>query len=260
MNCKICSNPCNPIGSATVIEKYTVAYYACPNCGFIQTEEPYWLDEAYSHALTRGDVGGVRRQQALATITSQLLHFCLPSEHAASLDYGGGHGLFVRLMRDIGYAFEWQDRYAENIYARGFEQSRTSGYALLTTFELFEHLADPLTEIEQMLALSDTILFTTELVADIRPNLQEWWYYGLEHGQHIAIYSRQTLAYIAQKYGLFLHSNGSNIHMLTRRTVSGRRFRWLTRYKIAFALSLLSRRKSLIISDFEQLTGQRLQQ
>ena len=37
------------------------------------------------------------------------------------LDYGGGYGILVRLMRDVGYDFYWFDKYSQNIFAKGFE-------------------------------------------------------------------------------------------------------------------------------------------
>jgi len=45
MNCKICSSNSSHIFSHDVLKKYNVKYFKCENCGFIQTENPYWLEE-----------------------------------------------------------------------------------------------------------------------------------------------------------------------------------------------------------------------
>ena len=37
------------------------------------------------------------------------------------IDYGAGTGLLVRAMRDSGCDFRTFDRYAKNVFARGFE-------------------------------------------------------------------------------------------------------------------------------------------
>ena len=33
----------------------------CPKCGYVQTETPYWLEQAYVHAINRSDTGLLRR-------------------------------------------------------------------------------------------------------------------------------------------------------------------------------------------------------
>ena len=56
------------------------------------------------------------------------------------------------------------------------------------------------------------------------PALDRWWYYGPEHGQHISFYRMKTLRYIAAKRGLYLCSNGRNLHLLTRAPIASWRF------------------------------------
>ncbi len=48
-----------------------------------------------------------------------------------------------------------------------------------------------------MLKISRNILFTTTLLPSPMPQPGTWWYYGLEHGQHISFYSLETLQSIA---------------------------------------------------------------
>jgi len=79
------------------------------------------------------------------------------------LDYAGGYGVFVRLMRDIGFDFYWQDKYTENLFVRGFEYDEKKRFDFLTSFKSFEHFDQPLQEIENMLSFSDNILFSTLL-------------------------------------------------------------------------------------------------
>ncbi len=45
--------------------KYEVQYYRCPECYFAQTEDPYWLDEAYQNALNLSDTGLLFRNKML---------------------------------------------------------------------------------------------------------------------------------------------------------------------------------------------------
>ncbi|HET9908185.1 MAG TPA: hypothetical protein VFQ23_16155, partial [Anaerolineales bacterium] len=61
MQCNICDATSLPLAKALVLKKHEVQYYACVNCGFIQTERPYWLEEAYSSAIARSDIGLIGR-------------------------------------------------------------------------------------------------------------------------------------------------------------------------------------------------------
>lgn len=120
MICKICSQPSAPFESAIILKKYTVQYYRCPHCGFIQTEEPHWLEVAYASPINLSDIGLVGRNVALAKVTQAVIGAFL-NRNDKFLDYGGGYGLFVRLMRDAGLDFYHSDMHCTNIFARGFE-------------------------------------------------------------------------------------------------------------------------------------------
>ena len=101
ISCKICNTLIESFDTSVVLGRYPVEYFVCPNCGFIQTEEPYWLDEAYSDAIVDSDIGLMGRNIALSKMVAAILSVCLP--HCKTfLDYGGGYGIFVRLMRDAG--------------------------------------------------------------------------------------------------------------------------------------------------------------
>ena len=94
-------------------------YFRCDYCGFIQTEKPYWLHEAYSTAIAAQDVGILARNLMNRRVTAALLKVLFP-DATKLVDFGAGHGILVRLMRDLGFDFVWMDRYASNDYARGF--------------------------------------------------------------------------------------------------------------------------------------------
>jgi len=140
---------------------------------------------------------------------------------AKFLDYGGGYGIFVRMMRDVGFDFYWLDEYCENLVARGFElNSLTKKTELVTSFETFEHFTDPLAEIEKMLKFSDNILFTTEIVEDHSfPDPEKWWYYSFPSGQHIGFYTKKSFEIIAKKYSLNFYSNGF-LHLFTKKDLN----------------------------------------
>ncbi|MGP8321847.1 MAG: class I SAM-dependent methyltransferase [Methanosarcinaceae archaeon] len=180
----------------------------------MQTEEPYWLDEAYSSAILPFDTGIMARNISLSKISTMIIYFSL-NKNKCFLDFGGGYGIFTRLMRDIGFDFYLHDPHAKNLLAQGFElNNATKPIELITSFECFEHFSDPIKEIENLLEISSNILFTTELLPNPTPRPKDWWYYALEGGQHISFYRKQTLQYIAKKYSLNLNSY-KHVHLLS---------------------------------------------
>lgn len=217
-NCIICNSELKPIFKTKVLNKYDVQYFVCPVCGLIQTEKPYWIEEAYKSSINDTDLGLLQRNLSLIKISKKIISFAF-NKRGKFLDFAAGYGLFVRLMRDYGYDFYWQDLYTENIFAKGFEY-KDEKIDLITTFESFEHFVNPICEIEKLFKISKNILFSTELYPEPIPNPDKWWYYASFHGQHIVFYSKKTFKFIANKYGVNYYTNGKNIHLLTEKKIS----------------------------------------
>ena len=263
MNCNICQSATRAFARAQVLGKHDVQYYRCPSCGFVQTEEPYWLDEAYASAIDDTDIGVISRSVNFSRLTRNFILAFFDS-NARFLDYGGGPGVFVRMMRDQGFDFYLSDKYCENLFARGFEADPDARgqYELLTAFEVFEHFVRPVEEVEQMLRFSTNILFSTLLLPAHGPPPGSWWYYNPEHGQHVAIYTYPALAALARRLGLRLYSNGSSLHLLTEKRIPPWLFRAMFRRKATWLMNLLferrHRRRSLLEEDFQRVSGLRL--
>lgn len=215
MTCKICSSSTSVITNKLVLNKYNVNYHQCDSCKFIQTDEPFWIEEAYQSAITSLDIGLISRNIYLKDIVSKIIENNFPSAKIM-IDYGGGYGMFVRMMRDLGFNFYRQDVYCENLFATYFDvkDANVNRFDILTSFEVFEHLVNPIEEIKKMFELSDTIIFSTELIPTNKNDFSSWWYVTPLTGQHVAFYDKKTLAFIAEKFGKKLYTNGSNLHIL----------------------------------------------
>ncbi|MEG5040794.1 MULTISPECIES: methyltransferase domain-containing protein [unclassified Microcoleus] len=226
--------------------KYDVDYFQCSNCGFVQTEEPYWLEEAYSQPIASSDVGLAFRNLSFSQITQNLL-FNFFNHQSRFLDYGGGYGLFVRLMRDAGFDFYWLDKFCQNIFAQGFEidAAANNQFELVTAFEVFEHLVHPIDELEELLKKSRNILLSTELLPESNPKPDEWWYYVLHEGQHVSLYTAKALSIIATKFNLNFYSNSSSLHLLTEKELPENLFEQLGKRELATVNKV-----SLLQNDF----------
>jgi hypothetical protein len=217
---RITGGPTTRLFEATVLQKYEVTYFRCNETGFIQTEEPFWLAEAYSNAISDMDVGLVARNLRLAETAQRYIdtqNFKLDR----FLDFGGGYGLFTRLMRDAGYPFLHFDSKCINLFAKSFEadpfhRREDTTFDLTTAWEVFEHLVDPLEVIASLLETSRQLLFSTVLIPTTPvTSPADWWYFMPQMGQHVSFYSSESLEHIASKFNCKLYTDNVSLHLLS---------------------------------------------
>jgi 2-polyprenyl-3-methyl-5-hydroxy-6-metoxy-1,4-benzoquinol methylase len=190
-----------------MLGKYQVNFFECTHCHALQTEQPYWLEEAYGEKnLSNLDTGAARRNiDNLAACYGIAKLF---NAHNV-LDIGGGDGLLCRLLRDYGINCYVQDKYATPTYAQGFTQPNFTHPDLVIGFEVLEHFANPQTDLEDLFGYqANTLLLSTALYTN---QTNQWWYLLPESGQHVFFYNKQSLEWIAQKYGYSLIISGEFI-------------------------------------------------
>lgn len=218
MICKICNNEVKLNFNAKILNKYDVEYFRCNNCEYVFTENPFWLNEAYNSAITALDIGLLNRNIKNTKLVEWLINNYL-NPNSKFLDYAGGYGVFVRLMRDTGFDFYRSDLYCENLFANGFDEKDLNSldhFELITAFEFFEHLDNPLIEFKKLIEKCDYLLFTTELNNYTDDKMLDWWYMSFETGQHISFYTQKTLEFLANKFGLYLYTDSVNTHLFSK--------------------------------------------
>ena len=260
IKCSLCFKSLTKSLFSAQLFKKNVAYFECLNCGYVQTEEPYWLDKAYASTINICDTGIMSRN--LSNLSFVLATLILMKKKSVVVDYAGGYGFLVRLLRDVGVDAFWSDPYCENLVARGFEYENDKQANLVTVFESFEHFVRPMDEMVKILDIAPNILLTTNIISEPAPIPSEWWYYGLEHGQHIGFYRLRTLTYLANKFDLYLISDGVSKHFFSKKKYSNTVWRALIYLSSKFPklLSLGMQSKTwddhLLISSKKNFTKQ----
>lgn len=254
--CSVCGNSRKKIFNRKILDKHEVDYFYCENCGLLQTEKPYWLEEAYSSAIATTDTGLLVRNRNLSKKLSCVLYFLL-SKNSRYIDLGGGYGILVRLMRDIGFDFYWKDPHCQNLISRGFEDAEGSkNYLAATAFEVLEHIEDPIAFVNKSFTQEGitSLIFSTDLFEGDPPIPDDWWYYCFQSGQHISFYQKRTFEYIALKLDLHFYSF-RRIHILTKQPINSAVYKLLTTFAY-FPLFQYVRMKmkSKTFSDFEYIS------
>lgn len=245
--CRVCGSKSNYLWNGNLLYNVNVGYFECNHCGYVQTEHPYWLQQAYSNAINDSDTGIMFRNEGnvKTVIVTLLLLGLLPGK---VIDYAGGYGILVRLLRDMGIDAFWFDKYCQNILSKGFEYKGGHG-DLVTAFEVFEHFVDPVEELDKLLDVAPNVLISTSFIPFPTPRFDEWWYYGKEHGQHIGFFRMKTLEYIAKKKGKYVISYGNTSHLITEIPINKYYWNFLLLFKAYIPFLLKFRLKPKTIDD-----------
>lgn len=216
-HCRLCDGALAFRFSRHVLNKHDVAYYQCGQCQSLQTELPYWLDEAYvENNLSNLDTGAAQRNlQNLAACWSiaKLLGV------RDVLDVGGGDGLLCRLLRDHELNCFVRDRYARPTYAQGFQNPDFAKPELIVAFEVLEHYPQPRSDLQELFEQQPkAVVASTGIYSNQN---EDWWYLAPESGQHVFFYSRMALEQVAQQYGYELLISGGYLLFLEPGALSG---------------------------------------
>ncbi|MFI5457599.1 MAG: class I SAM-dependent methyltransferase [Isosphaerales bacterium] len=196
-----------------------IYYYRCRQCHFIFTtafdqfthedfrqyiynQEYLLIDPDYQETRPAGN----------AQIVCNLFPEARPRR---ILDYGGGHGVLAPLLRTSGFSHaETYDPFVPRYSAKPLDR-----FDCVVCFEVVEHSTDParvFADMSDLLTDSGLILFSTLLQpVDIDSQGLNWWYAAPRNG-HVSLYTKASLAMLAQPLGFNLGSFNESYHVLFR--------------------------------------------
>lgn len=211
-NCRFCDGITEYKFSKLILRKYHVKYYRCVICESLQCENPYWLSEAYlDNHISLTDTGIMQRNIDNVAIVKRL---CALLNISTCVDFGGGEGIFCRLLSDYGVNCILEDQYAE---PKMFPKKLNATYVnpvLLTAFEVFEHFELPLNQASAILSRQvDYLLISTDLYNN---QSDDWWYLSEDTGQHVFFWSKKSLEMLASNNNYKILTVGSR-HFLYRK-------------------------------------------
>ena len=240
VDCKICGNAAPPFdivdfGKTANKNMYPygvcgvpVVYNKCKKCGFIFTRffdaftDEQWKTHLYNDDYYIGvdpEYSDVRPQSNVRELRSILVG---KRKVTRGLDYGGGNGKTAALMRSHGWTFDCWDPYGKKDDSEG----RTGTYNFCSSFEVFEHTADPVASLGELLSLCSKqrllIMISTfahdRVVTD--STRLSWWYAAPRNG-HISLYSHHALDILASRFSLSYVSLSKGTHLMGREYSAG---------------------------------------
>ncbi|MFO1316707.1 MAG: class I SAM-dependent methyltransferase [Burkholderiales bacterium] len=199
-----------------------VEYDVCEQCGFCFAPQlcQWSLDEfaerIYNSEYVRvdPDYADARPRANAGLLQAMLDGDVLELRH---LDYGGGNGLLSELMRGAGWQSASYDPFAD----RDIDLREFGRFDLVTAFEVFEHVPDPVRLVEELVSMLDVdgVIFFSTLLSDgsLRSGQKlDWWYASPRNG-HISLYSSASLSRLGAKHGLNFGSFSTAFHAYWRR-------------------------------------------
>lgn len=199
-----------------------IYYVVCPTCAFAFAPTMWkWDPEAFrdhvyndAYEVVDPDYLGVRPDN-----NAQAVIGLFPELGAARhLDYGGGNGRLSRTLREAGIDSRSFDPFVE-----GHDQRPQETFDLVTAFEVFEHVPSIERLMLDLSALThdeSLVMFSTAISdGNIAENQRLSWWYAAPRNGHISLYSRNSLARLANHYGFYFGSFNDGLHLFWRKTV-----------------------------------------
>ncbi len=233
-SCPVCDGPCASLGEVDFnksCEEFRgkvlpragigVRYVLCEDCGFcLAPDLCRWTPEEFAQKIYNDEYLSVDpdwqevRPRNNATVLLEAFGNRAPA--VRHLDYGGGNGLLVRILRDAGWNSLSYDPYVD----RRTRVEDLGRFDLVTAFEVFEHVPDVTRLVAGLssLAVEDGVVLFSTLLSDgnLAPGEPLSWWYAAPRNGHISLYSSRSLAFLGAAVGFNFGSLAPNFHAFWR--------------------------------------------
>ncbi len=206
--CCICNSVCQPYW-----QDRKRHYWHCSHCGCVQVPEQFHLADAEEkaeydkHENNPDDAGYLRFLGRAANPLIERL-----TRPSRGLDFGCGPGPALRhLLESAGHKVSLYDKY----YCADESVWRHS-YDFITLTEVAEHLAQPVTTLEQLwqhLKPGGWLLIMTKRVQDL--DAFKLWHYKNDP-THITFFHWQTFEFLAARWGTIAEAVADDVVMLRK--------------------------------------------
>lgn len=231
VSCPVCSEACSAFdvvdfsksceelrGRFLALSGIPIYYHLCGSCQFCFAPEiARWGKSEFEERIYNDDYILVdpdyRDVRPRANAQSLMATFDERVKLIRHLDYGGGGGLLSRLLNEAG----WQSVSYDPFVQKEVDPSTLGQFDLITVYEVFEHVPDPvvlIATLASLLAPGGIVLFST-LVTDGRivPGQRITWWYASPRNGHISLYSSKSLAVLGAKQGFNFASFSEGFHL-----------------------------------------------
>ncbi|MTI60978.1 MAG: class I SAM-dependent methyltransferase [Firmicutes bacterium] len=194
MDCKICNNK-----TLDILELESIYYY-CPKCNLIFIDEVSILDSIEEKSRYEEHENNHENQGYVRMFEIFIKQVIEPyiSKTGLVLDFGCGPGpVLGDLLKERDFTVDQYDPYF--FPERVFEGKK---YDLITSTEVFEHLKDPLQEMDKLYEHLKKDAYLA-IMTSFHPGIDDfadWWY--KRDPTHITFYNSNTFKEIARKYNL----------------------------------------------------------
>lgn len=229
--CPVCDEACSLLdvmdlnkscevegGKIFALAGIPVYYALCGQCGFCFAPElATWTLEQFEEQIYNDEYvlvdPGYIDTRPRANAASLLAMFANRANCIRHLDYGGGSGVLVNVLKESN----WQSVSYDPFVDKDICIERLGKFDLITAYEVFEHVPDAqklMANLRSLLSPNGLILFSTLLSdGNICANQRIYWWYAAPRNGHISLYSKNSLIVLAQRNGFNFGSFSVGFHV-----------------------------------------------